>query len=113
MSKGSKRITMRLGKELNDLVMEEVARRNKQGGGVTEWNVSDWIASAIIDKINHSHRSRRTGTVVKMHVNDLGQRRVAVFVPPWCDQDADAGKVNAGESPAEDLTPTQSSCNIT
>jgi hypothetical protein len=97
MSAGSKRISMRLGKKLNELVMEEVDRRNKQTGGVTEWNVTDWMIAAIIDKINHSHRSRKTGRKVTMEIKDDGKRSIEVYGPAWTDKDATAGKTERGE----------------
>jgi len=57
MNKGSKRITVRLGSDLIDMIDDALKTRNEKAVLCDDWNRSDFIVRAIVDKLNHNHRS--------------------------------------------------------
>lgn len=65
MNKGSTRVTVRVGDELLERIDAALAKRNDLGGGVEEWKRTDWIIAAIVEKLNHSQRSRRKDSKVE------------------------------------------------
>jgi len=64
MSKGSRRVTIRIGDELLDLVQEAITRHNESTNSAEPWTLSDLIVKAIGDKLNHGHRSARRERIV-------------------------------------------------
>jgi len=62
MAKGSKAISVRLGQGILDRIDAEIQRRNEQPGVDETWSRTDWIIHAIVQKINHSERSRKART---------------------------------------------------
>jgi hypothetical protein len=84
MSKGTRRCTVRIGKELIDAIEAAVAKRNTSPGGVEMWTISDWILSACIDKLNHSERSRKSGRKLKVDKVDMNGHFVRRLM--WLDQ---------------------------
>lgn len=77
MSIGSKRVTVRVGDDLLDLIDEAVERHNQAPGSIDIWNRSDFIIKAIEDKLNHGHRSaRRERQVEVIKVDDYLPREV-------------------------------------
>lgn len=59
MSKGSKRVTIRIGEELLRKMHEAVDRRNNRSNAAVCWSVSEFVVQAVVDKLNHDLRSAR------------------------------------------------------
>jgi len=77
MSKGSKRVTIRVGEELLELIDEAIERHNAVPGIAEHWNRSDFIIKAIEDKLNHGHRSAKRDREVRViKVDDNMPREV-------------------------------------
>ncbi len=66
MSIGSKRVTIRMGDDLVDLIREAVKRRNDASNATQEWKLSDYVIEAVKDKLNHDRRSRNAGEKVQV-----------------------------------------------
>lgn len=60
MSKGSKRVTFRIPKDIAEKVQGEIISHNYYSKG-QPWNLTDFILKAIEEKIAHATRSRRKG----------------------------------------------------
>lgn len=58
MSKGSTRITIRIGDDLLEEIKATVHRRNNAKNQKKHWDKTEYIIEAIVDKLNHDRRSR-------------------------------------------------------
>lgn len=58
MSKGSARVTVRIGDDMLSLVDEYLRLRNLQSC-VDPWNRTDFVMAAIAEKLSHAKRSRK------------------------------------------------------
>jgi len=76
MNNGSKRITIRIGDELLQLVREEVAKKTNSPATGGNWTVSEWILQAVVEKLNHARRSRGSDERVTHLVVDENAPRV-------------------------------------
>jgi hypothetical protein len=65
MSIGSKRITIRIGDELNAMVSDAVERRNNGSNQSKHWTTSEYIIQAIVEKLNHDNRSKGDDTKIR------------------------------------------------
>ncbi len=69
MNKGSKRITIRVGDEMLELIDEYLETR--LGSSTSErWTRTDFVMQAIAEKLSHSRRSRRQAAQVKQRKID-------------------------------------------
>lgn len=60
MSLGSKRITLRIGDAMRDDIEDSVRKRNDANGATKFWTISEYCIQAIVDKMNHDRRSRKS-----------------------------------------------------
>lgn len=60
MSKGSVTISVRCGREVHQAITEALGKRAKVGGGIEAWTMTQFVMQAIVDKLNHQERSRRS-----------------------------------------------------
>lgn len=58
-SKGSKRVTIRIGARMYELVKVQIERRNKAKSAERPWVLTDYIMQAIADKLSHDRRGRK------------------------------------------------------
>ena len=63
-SKGSKRVTIRIGDDMLALVQEQIAKRNKAKRAERPWVLTDYLMQAIADKLSHDRRGRKEGIKV-------------------------------------------------
>ena len=76
MNKGSKRVTIRIGDELLELVREELDRRSTSPA-LEPWTVSDYIIQAVAEKLSKARRSRGDDAQVRQEkVNEYLPREV-------------------------------------
>jgi type II secretory pathway predicted ATPase ExeA len=78
MNKGSKRVTVRLGDDLIELI-EDYLRERLERAGCEPQNMSDFIVTAIADKLNHVHRSRRCKSKVTVDKIEEYLPRLVIF----------------------------------
>jgi len=77
MNKGSKRVTIRIGDQLLELVREELDRRSTSAA-VEPWTVSDYIIQAVAEKLSKARRSRGDEAQVRQEkVNEYLPREVS------------------------------------
>lgn len=81
------------------------SRRNKMPGGIEPWTFSDFVLQAVIDKLNHGERSRRTGVKFQLIRNDAGTPTVHRSAPyqggaevEWTEQDVKAPNVQLDDA---------------
>lgn len=59
MSKGTLRVTIRIGDKLKSAVDLAVRRRNENGVSKEHWDLTKYILRAITEKLRHDHRSNK------------------------------------------------------
>jgi len=75
MSRGSHRITIRIGTEMRDDIDLAVTCRNSLSGNLKNWTVSEFVIQAIVDKLNHDRRGRRAADRRRQQKIDDNQPR--------------------------------------
>ncbi len=58
MSKGNRRLTLRLTEEEYAALKEELAARNSSPR-TAPWTVSDFVRFAVLEEVGHRHRNRK------------------------------------------------------
>lgn len=61
MSKGSDRISVRMGRSFRQAVEDYCLERATRPGSIEQWGFTDFVINAIVDKLNHIERSRKSG----------------------------------------------------
>lgn len=103
MSKGSERKTIRFGKSILEAIDAYLAKREKLPT-VEPWTFSDFVAQAIVDKLNHIERSGKTNRKWWMTVLDSGSRGIGVtekgkaeVVDMWTERDCTNSRIPLDE----------------
>jgi len=77
MSKGSEKVTIRLGASFRHAVEEYCETRKNRAGGIEPWTFSDFVIQAILDKLNHIERSKKSNVKWSMgRIDENGPRRL-------------------------------------
>lgn len=62
MSKGNERITIRIGTSFREALEKTVQELNDRPGSPGTLTISGWIMQAMVEKLNHRERGRKSKT---------------------------------------------------
>jgi hypothetical protein len=75
MSKGSTRVTVRMGDEIIAAIQAQVHALNMRPGANRDWTISEYIIQSVVAKLRHTQRSKgQKGTYSSEKIDEWGPR---------------------------------------